>query len=496
MDTSSGDAHAHADMSVTHSTEDAGLPDQIRLCSVGIDIGSATSHLTIAELTLRRLGKAHSGRYVTTSRKVLYESPILFTPYGLDNLIDAAVLADFVRESFAAAGLAADDVDAGAVILTGEALRRENARAIASLFEDQAGRFVCATAGDLFEATMAAHGSGAVELSRHERTRVLNIDIGGGTTKLSVSDRATIESRAVIHVGSRLLAVDADNRVERLEPAARLVIHDLGLEVDVGDRIDAEVRNRISERMLDCINRFLGLAPMDALAKELSITSPLNPSQVDRVVFSSGVSEYIYRRENRDFGDLAIDIAAGVQRRLNDASWPWRLHHVSTGIRATVSGVSQYSVQVSGDTIALAGAERLPWRNLRLVHIDARHADPAEIARQMLQHDSEFGLASLQGGRAWFVQVSEDRRYETLERVARGISTGLARTAIANGPQAFLFDVDIANSIGHILLEEMGVAGDIAILDCIGNPDVDFVDIGQVIEPNNVVPVIVKTLVF
>ena len=85
-----------------------------------------------------------------------------------------------------AAGIERSAVDTGALILTGVALLRDNARAIADLFAEEAGRFVAVSAGDNLEATMAAHGSGAVELSESSRRGVMNIDIGGGTTKVVI----------------------------------------------------------------------------------------------------------------------------------------------------------------------------------------------------------------------------------------------------------------------------------------------------------------------
>jgi ethanolamine utilization protein EutA len=472
------------------------LPDQIVLRSIGIDVGSATSHMSVAEITLRRLGKAHSGRYVTIGRSLIYESPVIFTPYRPDGSIDADALGRFLQDWFASARVSPDDIDTGAVILTGEALRRDNARAIASLFEDRAGRFVCATAGDLFEVTMAAHGSGAVELSRRTHRPVLNIDIGGGTTKVSVSNEGEIVRRGVLHVGSRLVATDADGRVQRLERAALAVADDLGLPLALGAAMPPGSDELIAERMLDCVGRFLGLAPVDELTGRLGITEPMDPAGTDRVVFSSGVSEYLYGRETRHFGDLAMAMADGIRRRLEQGEWPWAVHDESTGIRATVAGVSQYSVQVSGDTIALAGADSLPWRNLRLVHVDATGADADEIARQMAGLEAGLELATAEGGIAWFIRVSDDRRYQTLKAVADGICAGLRHGSGNGRPQAFIFEADVANSLGHIMLNEMNAGGRIAFLDCISATDVDFVDIGRIVEPNRVVPVIVKTLVF
>jgi len=435
---------------------------------------------------------------VTIGRKVVYESPILLTPYREDESIDARELGDFIRESFEAAGVNPADIDTGAVILTGEALRRGNARAVGSLFENEAGRFVCATAGDLFEVTMAAHGSGAVELSRQTGGGVLNIDVGGGTTKVSLSRAGSVERRGVIHVGARLISRDSAGCVDRLEGAAQKVAKDLGISVSVGKLLDSRARELIAGRMLDCVDRFLGFAPVDGLTEELSLTEPMDPGGADCVIFSSGVAEYIYGRETRDYGDLGLEMASGIQRRLKQGVWPWVLHRESTGIRATVTGVSQYSVQVSGDTIALTEPDSLPWRNLRLVHIDARDGKTADIGKQMqmAQLDAKFGLAGIEGGTAWFVRVSDDRRYESLKCLAEGIRSGLQHTSGGGHPQAFIFEEDMANSVGYIMLNEMDIGGSLAFLDCISSQDVDFVDIGRRVEPNNVIPVVVKTLVF
>src|SRR5919202_3982415 len=162
----------------TAPTRDMAEEDRILLTSVGVDIGSSTSHLLFSRLELER----QDGRYVTVKREVLYQSDILLTPYTGATTIDGAALGEFVDRQYHAAGLARDQVDTGALILTGVALLRDNARSIAELFAEEAGRFVAVSAGDNLEATMAAHGSGAVRLS-DARGAVMNIDIGGGTTK-------------------------------------------------------------------------------------------------------------------------------------------------------------------------------------------------------------------------------------------------------------------------------------------------------------------------
>src|SRR3982074_954723 len=166
----------------TSPGRDMAEEDRIVLTSVGVDIGSSTSHLLFSRLELER----QDGRYVTVSRQVLYQSEILLTPYTGSTTIDGTALGDFIDRQYRAAHLDRDQVDTGALILTGVALLRENARSIADLFASEAGRFVAVSAGDNLEATMAAHGSGAVAHSEWADRTVLNVDIGGGTTKLAV----------------------------------------------------------------------------------------------------------------------------------------------------------------------------------------------------------------------------------------------------------------------------------------------------------------------
>src|SRR5437764_4963463 len=182
--------------------------DNVELTTVGIDIGSSTSHLLFARVHLQRLTTALSSRFVVIERKVLWQSPILLTPYRADYTIDVDELAGFIGGCYRYAGIARESVDSGAVILTGEALKRRNARAIAELFADEGGKFVCASAGHHMECQMAAHGSGAIALSRGRGAILLNVDIGGGTTKFALIEDGRILATCAIAVGGRLIVAD------------------------------------------------------------------------------------------------------------------------------------------------------------------------------------------------------------------------------------------------------------------------------------------------
>ena len=226
------------------------------MTTVGIDVGSATSHLMFSHLHLRRQAQGFSTRFVVVDRKVLHRSDVLLTPYQADGLIDAAALERFFGAAYEHAGLGRDDIDAGAVILTGVALERANSRRIADLFADEGGRFVCASAGHNLEALLAAHGSGSVARSA-DGDVVLNIDVGGGTTKYAVCADGQVAATMAIWGGARLIVLDDAGRVMRVEPPLESIAADLGVEVAVGTLVPSADLDRLAGALAD---RIIGAA--------------------------------------------------------------------------------------------------------------------------------------------------------------------------------------------------------------------------------------------
>jgi ethanolamine utilization protein EutA len=137
--------------------------DEIVVLSVGVDIGSSTSHLVFSRIVLERL----DSRYVVTKRETFHQSDILLTPYSAGETIDADALGAFIERQYKTAKIDPDEIDTGALILTGVAVRRSNARAIGELFARQTGKMVAVSAGDSLETVMAAFGSGALDPRRH-----------------------------------------------------------------------------------------------------------------------------------------------------------------------------------------------------------------------------------------------------------------------------------------------------------------------------------------
>src|SRR5229473_2585690 len=265
--------HLHVGTADEPLNEVAWAADNVELTTVGIDIGSSTSHLMFARVHLQRLGTALSSRFVVVGRKVLWKSPILLTPYLPDYTIDVDELAGFIGGCYAYAGIERDEIDSGAVILTGEAIKRRNARAIADLFSEEAGKFVCASAGHHMESQMAAHGSGAIALSRGHNATLLNVDIGGGTTKFALIENGRILATCAIAVGGRLIVEDETSGLARIEPPAEAVAHALGTELALGKPLPPDDRKRLAARMARLIMGLIDLRPPE-LARLAQVDPP------------------------------------------------------------------------------------------------------------------------------------------------------------------------------------------------------------------------------
>jgi ethanolamine utilization protein EutA len=475
--------------------------DAITLTSVGIDVGTATSQVIFSSLVLRRLGRELSSRFVVAERKTLYLSPVYFTPYTANRQrIDDQALGRLVDAAYSEAGIDPQEVNTGAIILTGEAIRRDNARTIADLFAAQRGNFVCATAGHNFEAMLAAHGSGAVALSAEKRCRVLNIDIGGGTTKLAVCEQGKVLSTAAFHVGGRLLATDGANVITVFEPGGQVLARSAGFSWKLGDRVPSEQIEAVADYMADAI---IALARDEKATPELEklwLTPPLDGAKVyDAVIFSGGVGEYVYGKEPRAFGDLGAPLGKALQRRLGAGALAWPLAPARECIRATVMGAAQHTVQVSGNTLYRSNDALLPRKNLQVLRpdVDLSHdIDANGIAQSIMSHFRAFDLVEGQAEVALVFRWNGAPSAVRIAAFCRGLMQGLSGTLSSGKPFYLVFDHDLAGLVGTILRNDFQLKNDILAIDGVTLHDFDFIDLGKALEPSGTVPVTIKSLVF
>ena len=468
--------------------------DEIKLTSVGVDIGSSTSHLVFSRLELSQEGT----RYVVKKRIVLSESEILLTPYSDDLTIDMERLERFINEQYQRAELKREDVDTGALILTGVAVRRRNSRAIAELFAEEAGRFVSVTAGDGLETTMAAHGSGAVARSGREDAVVLNIDVGGGTSKIAVCAGGRVREVTAIDVGARLLAMDGANNVVRIEEAGRRHGGKVGVELELGRSMNEKTLAAIASEMADRLFEVVNQQELTGETRELLRLPPLSyRGKVDAVTFSGGVSEFIYGHAENGYGDMGAILGREIRRRVEGLGVP--ILEPTARIRATVIGASQYTIQVSGSTIFISPPDAVPVRNVPVVRIDFEWGDDIDPAQVMGAIDNALRRLDLQDGRqpvALAFHWEGSATFARLQGFCGAVAEGLKPILDKGHPLLLVNDGDIGGILGLHFKEEMKLDKPIISVDGIALQEFDYIDVGALIPSSGAVPVVIKSLVF
>jgi ethanolamine utilization protein EutA len=477
------------------------IQDHVTLVTVGIDIGSSGTQVIFSRINLRRYGEDLTSRYYVVSRETLFQSPVALTPYASDQRIDDAALGVIIDQAYAAADVKPEDIDTGVVILTGEALRRENAQAIAGLLAEQRGDFVTAAAGHHMESMLAAYGSGASKVSYDEGKRILNVDIGGGTTKLGIVEKGDVVATAALHIGGRLQVIDEIGRIVRLDPAGKFHAREAGFYWSRGDVLSPAQLDKVADNMAGLLVAALTQRPVPHAVEHLYLTDPIaDLGAIDGIMFSGGVGEYVYGREDRDFGDLGRRLGRAIRKRLDSGVLPWPLLPAGECIRATALGASEYSVQLSGNTSYISKpGELLPRRNLQVLqpsYVCGDVIDSHALAKAIRAHFTAFDLVEGEGEVALALRWLGAPSYERILAFAEGIRHGLAATIERKKPLYIMLDGDIAQTLGAILREELLVASEILAIDGVMLRDFDYIDLGRIRMPSYTVPVTIKSLLF
>ena len=475
-------------------------PDVLSLTSVGIDIGSSTSHITFSELVLHRQGdNVMTSHFEVVERNVLYRSPILLTPYSDPDTIDLNSLSDFLNACYQEAAIDPALTNTGAVICTGVAVQKNNAEAIVRLFASKGGKFVCATAGPRLEGMLAAHGSGTIAASVASPGHTLmNVDMGGGTTKVTTVRDGTIIETGAINIGARLVAWDENGVLVRVEDGARQIAESMGLAIEVGQPLTVDQRRALARKEAEILIEYISSSQLSPLAASLVVTDPLeHATAADAILFSGGVSEYIYQRDNKDYGDLGPMLGEEVRGLLTAKHGA--VETPAEMIRATVMGASQYTVQLSSSTIYVSDPAVLPALDRQVIEpfIDETTAGSSEsIAKAIERAIDNADLNEIDHARpiALYIRWPIPASYDSLSVLSGGIVAGMQGRK--DDPWVIVFETDIGALVGAMIKEEFNVPQAIVATDEIQVKYLDFIDIGEEIKSRKAVPVVVKSLVF
>jgi len=470
--------------------------NEIEILSVGVDVGSSTSHLVFSNLLLKRDERSVSRRFLIQERNVIYEGRIINTPFLDNKTIDIDTLTGFLKEEYKRAGIDPEDIQTGAVIVTGETARKDNARQIVEALSNDAGKFVAATAGPNFESLIAAMGSGATTRSKKHHKTILSCDIGGGTSNIAISKDGVILSTSCISVGSILLGVNPEGKIWRIDEPAMKVMEDIGLHYGIGDQIPAEDIERIAAKFAEVLFEVITGPASSPLARQLMVTHDLDfPDKIDEYAFSGGVAELIYGR-NGSYDDIGPILANKINSLSSKLASP--VIEPVNKIRATVIGAGAYSLSISGSSGFMDNKLSFPIKNVPVIRVDVERSK-LSVEHVVSQINISFQRFDLNEGEeivALYFKDPVQASYPKLELFAKAIEAALPASIENNIPIILIFEKDIACSVGNVIRRETRLKTNLLSLDELVLEEGDWIDIGEPLVAGQVFPVTVKSLVF
>ena len=466
------------------------------LLSVGIDIGTSTTQLILSRLTLENQAAPFTvPRVSIAGREVLYRSAIHFTPLLSDTVIDAAGVRAIVAEEYRKSGFDKAQVDTGAVIITGETARKENAKEVLAALSEFAGDFVVATAGPDLESILAARGAGADEYAREHHTTVLHFDIGGGTANLALYRNGELAATGCLDVGGRLIKMDREGRVTYVSPVLKRGAM-WASPPAAGERVTPERLEPVIRTMVEALEQAAGLRPgRDRLDAFLTEGTSWTVEEVTVVSFSGGVADCIdHPPENwLAFGDIGVLLGRAIAA--SPAFQKAGRFRGAETIRATVVGAGSHATDLSGSTIFHRGVT-FPLKNLPILRLTAaeEQGDAAALARSIRDKlgwfADESGLSQL----VLALRGEDNPSYLRIRALARGAAEGLAPLGAAGFVPIVAVEADMAKVLGQAMAPL--VEGPLLCLDGIAADSGDYLDIGAPVANGAVLPVVIKTLAF
>ena len=445
-----------------------------KLCSIGLDVGTTTTQLVISELSVENKGNAFSvPEMVIGERTLLYQSPVTFTPLLSGELVDGEKIAAWVAEQYKKAGITKTQVDTGAVIITGETSRKENAKEVLHHLSGFAGDFVVATAGPDLESVLSAKGAGATDYAAKTGKSVLHMDIGGGTSNLSYIEDGNIVATGCLNVGGRLVKFDPAGKVIYLSPVLERLC-----DLEIGEIPTEKQLKQVTDTLVQALQMAAGLLlPTDLLDKLTTKENarPWIPRKAEVISFSGGVADCIERNQDTfAFGDLGVLLGRGI-RESSLCQGAYRLGEQT--IRATVIGAGCHSAQLSGSTVFYDGVS-LPKKNLPVAVLPLSLTTET-IADAYNRFDTDTVVLSFPG--------YPSPSYEQVQEIAKILVSG-------SGNRELLISVetDMAKALGHSI-RLLAPQKPCLCIDRVKLQNESFLDIGKPVGP--ALPVVVKTLV-
>ena len=469
--------------------------------SVGIDIGTSTTQLIFSCITVEnRAGSYMAPRVDIVDKQVVYRSDIYCTPLLSPTEIDADAIKDIVEGEYKKAGMTPADVDSGAVIITGETARKQNANTVLQALSDSAGDFVVATAGPDLESVLSARGAGTDKLSEERRCVIANLDVGGGTTNIAVYEKGRLLGVTCLDIGGRLIKVD-EGRISYVFYKIKDLAAENGIALEVGMPAELSLLQRVAELMAEIVAQSIGLAPKGPSLRKIYTNDGKGLASVPKpaaVTFSGGVADCIYNavadEEIFMYGDIGVLLGRAISNSTSFKAVEFVTPEET--IRATVVGAGIHTTEISGSTISFAEGY-LPIKNIPILNVAKEDEKNVEGIVSSIRSQIPFHMSD---GKLEQIAISFAGRdyssFEEVQSLADAVIRGAEEVIKSRLPLIIVIEKDIGKALGHALNFKLRNAKPVICIDGIKTLNGDYIDIGEPVCNGHVLPVVVKTLIF
>ena len=475
------------------------------LISVGIDVGTTTTQVIFSNITIENMSSgARVPEFKIVGKEIFYKGKIHFTPLRSNTEIDETALKEIIEREYKNAGINPDDIDSGAVIITGETARKENAQNISKVLSGYAGEFVVATAGPDLEGIIAGKGSGAAKLSYENNDIVANFDIGGGTTNIAVFCQGEPIDTTCLDLGGRLLRFDKSGLVEYISPKLADICKEVNINIEKGKKYPDEVIRKICRYMAEILLEVSGARPRSRLL-ELTL-SPKSTAlrldyKIDRVSFTGGVADYIYNNKAETdlykFGDIGILLGYEIKAILNE--FASKVIMPEETIMATVVGAGTQTMDISGSTISYSQSAALPLKNIPIIEITEKEerVNEEELEKTIMAKLQWYCLETQKQKVALFLKGERNVSFEKVTSLSKVIAKVWEEFYPHGEEVIVVIENDMAKVLGQSISRKLSnKQREVVCIDGIKVSSGDYIDIGKPIGNGSVLPVVIKTLVF